>query len=60
MIPSRLDRQHRPGPPRFDPCPATRALDDGTEAKCEGMRGHEGPHVARVTLAWEETEAAEE
>jgi len=55
-VPSRLDRRsHRTAPPA-KPCPTTFPGEPGTT--CEGREGHEGPHVARVTVTWEDDDAA--
>lgn len=51
-IPSRLDRRSAPRPHHAPPCPGTLVLDDETAAPCEGVEGHDGPHVARVTVTW--------
>lgn len=52
MIPSRLSPTNAPRPHHAPSCPATFRLDEGPPAPCEGHEGHEGPHVARVTVTW--------
>lgn len=50
--PSRLDRHGYQRPAPAPPCHAALQLDDGSLAPCEGLEGHEGPHLARVTRTW--------
>ena len=50
-IRSRLDRKSNPRPTHLDPCPAVFPHEASTT--CENVNGHEGPHVARITVAWE-------
>lgn len=50
MIPSRLSRADAPRPHPAAPCPATFPREPST--RCEGVEGHDGPHVARVTVCW--------
>ncbi len=52
MIPSRLNRRDAPRPHHAPPCPAT--FPDEPSTRCEGVEGHAGPHVARVTVTWAE------
>lgn len=51
--PSRLDLKSHPGPPRPVFCGANLPLHDGSTAKCEGLLGHEGPHVSHITVTWD-------
>lgn len=55
-IPSRMDRRDAPRPKHTVPCPAV--FPDQKETQCEGVKGHEGPHVARVTVEWEDRDKA--
>ena len=55
-IPSRMDRRDAPRPKHTVPCPAV--FPDQKETQCEGVKGHEGPHVARVTVEWEDRDEA--
>ena len=51
-IPSRLSpRSHATAPPA-PPCPERFPGEPSTT--CEGREGHDGPHVARVTVTWAE------
>lgn len=52
MIPSRLSLANAPRPHHAPPCPA--AFPDEPSTRCEGVEGHDGPHVARVTVTWTE------
>ena len=52
-IPSRLNRRDAPRPNHAEACHAVLMLDDETPAPCEGREGHQGPHVARLTVTWE-------
>lgn len=49
-IPSRLDRRDAPRPHHAPPCPARFPGEPSTT--CEGIEGHAGPHLARVTVTW--------
>ncbi len=54
--PSRLDLRGRSVPHTEQPCPAVFPGEPHTT--CEGREGHVGPHVARVTVTWEDDDAA--
>lgn len=49
--PSRLDRRDARRPKHTTQCPAV--FPDQKETQCEGVKDHDGPHVARVTVTWE-------
>jgi hypothetical protein len=51
-IASRLDRRDAPRPHHKTPCPAK--FPEQPDTQCEGVKGHEGKHVARVTVEWED------
>lgn len=51
-IPSRLDRRDAPRPKHAVPCPAV--FPEQPDTHCENVQGHEGPHIARVTVEWED------
>ena len=51
-VPSRLDRKSHRTSPSAQPCPAVFPGEPSTQ--CEGREHHAGPHVARITVAWDD------
>lgn len=49
--PSRMDRRDAPRPKHTVPCPAV--FHEQPDTRCECVEGHDGPHVARVTVTWD-------